>query len=71
MLAEIYLHSDESDPEDNGINFKVATKFMKKLHDAERLRIIKLLHTQVLLVGNGQMACLFSIIYYTLLYQYT
>jgi len=35
MLAEIYLHSDESDPEDNGINFKVASKFMKKLHDAE------------------------------------
>jgi len=30
MLAEIYLNSDEADLEDNGINFKVATKFNEK-----------------------------------------
>ena len=49
MLAEIYLHSDESDPEDNGINFKVATKFMKKLHDAEKTADNKIIaHTSTI-----------------------
>ena len=49
MLAEIYLHSDESDSEDNGINFKVATKFMKKLHDAEKTADNKIIvHTSTI-----------------------
>ena len=49
MLAEIYLHSDESDLEDNGINFKVATKFMKRLHDAEETADNKIIvHTSTI-----------------------
>ena len=35
MNSEIYLHSDESDQDDNGINFKVAAKFIKRIHEAE------------------------------------
>ena len=49
MLAEIYLNSDEADLEDNGINFKVATKFMKKLHDAEETADNKIIvHTSTI-----------------------
>lgn len=49
MNSEIYLHSDEADVEDNGINFKVAAKFLKRLHEAEQKSIDKIIaHTSTI-----------------------
>jgi len=46
---EIYLNSDESDDEDNGINFKVASKFCKSMHKAEQSNDEQLIiHTQTI-----------------------
>jgi len=33
---EIYLHSDDSDPNDNGIDFRTASRFAKNIHKAEK-----------------------------------
>jgi ATP-dependent Clp protease protease subunit len=33
---EIYLHSDDSDPTDNGIDFRTASRFAKNIHKAEK-----------------------------------
>lgn len=38
---EIYLNSDESSQTDNGIDFKVASRFMQELHDAEKVNTDK------------------------------
>ena len=49
MNSEIYLHSDEADSEDNGINFKVAAKFLKRLHEAEQKSTDKIIaHTSTI-----------------------
>jgi ATP-dependent Clp protease protease subunit len=49
MNSEIYLHSDEADSEDNGINFKVASKFLKRLHEAEQKSTDKIIaHTSTI-----------------------
>jgi len=37
MISQIYLNSDETNLEDNGIDFKVAAKFTKSLHRAEAI----------------------------------
>ena len=43
---EIYLHSDTHGLEDNGIDFKVAAKFMKDLHEAENVGENTIIHFQ-------------------------
>ena len=71
MNPEIYLHSYETDPEDNGINFKVASKFMKKLHEAEHKDANKIIvHTSTIGGEWAEGMSIFDNIFYSSLPVY-